>query len=88
MGSPLQPVTLSVEQITELNRKLSVLRHDINNKLTLIVAAMELIRCKPELADKMLATVTEQPMKISAAMSKYSKEFEKTLGITSPTPPQ
>ena len=51
MGLPSEPVTLSIEQLDELNRKLSNLRHDINNHLSLIVAATELIRHKPQIAD-------------------------------------
>ena len=39
MGLPAHPVTLTVEQIEDLNRKLSTLRHDINGDLALIVAA-------------------------------------------------
>jgi hypothetical protein len=82
MGLPTEPVTLSVDQIQELNRKMATLRHDINNNLTLIIAAMELIRTKPEMADKMFATMNEQPRKISTAMAKFSEEFERSLGIT------
>ncbi len=82
MGLPNEPVTLTVGQINDLNQKVSTLRHDINNNLTLIIAALELIRYKPEMADKMMATLNEQPMKISAAMTRFSEEFEKSLGIT------
>ena len=81
MGLPTEPVTLSAEQIDELNKKLSTLRHDINNNLTLIIAAMELIRFKPEMADRMMATMSEQPMKITTSMNKFSEEFEKFFGI-------
>lgn len=82
MALPTQPVTLTVEQIIELNKKVSTLRHDINNNLTLIMAALELIRYKPDMAEKMIATMSEQPMKISAAMTRFSEEFEKTFGIS------
>jgi hypothetical protein len=82
MGMPNQPVTLTVEQVADLNRKVATLRHDINNNLTLIIAALELIRFKPDMAEKMFATVTEQPMKITTAMAKFSEEFERTFGIT------
>jgi hypothetical protein len=44
MAFPTEPVTLSVGQLQELNRKLSDMRHDINNHLSLMVAALELIR--------------------------------------------
>jgi hypothetical protein len=84
MGLPNQPVTLSVNQIDELNRKLSTLRHDINNNLSLIVAAVELVRYKPELVERMVATLAEQPPRISKAINTFSGEFEKTLGITRP----
>ena len=44
MVLPDQPVTLTVEQIRELNQKLSTLRHDVNNNLALVIAAAEIIR--------------------------------------------
>jgi Cu/Ag efflux protein CusF len=82
MGLPSQPVTLTPEQLEALNSQLATMRHDINNYLSLLVAASELIRFKPQAAEKMLGTMGEQPKKISAAMNKFTAEFEKTLGIT------
>jgi hypothetical protein len=82
MRMPSKPVELSVEQIQDLNQKLSVLRHDINNQLSLILAASELIRHKPQMTDKMMATVAEQPPRITAAMAKFSEEFENAFGIS------
>lgn len=82
MGMPNGPVTLSVQQLEELSKKLSTLRHDINNHLSLIVAAAELIRMSPESANRMSATLSEQPPKISEEINRFSMEFEKTLGIT------
>ena len=84
MHLPSQPVTLTVEQIAELNRKLSTMRHDINNHLSLIVAAVELIHHKPQMAERMMATLSEQPAKITTAVTKFSAEFEHTMGITRP----
>ena len=82
MGLPNGPVTLSPEQIAELNKKLSTLRHDINNHLSLIVAAVELIKYNPEVANRMSGTLAEQPPKISEELSRFSSEFEKIFGIT------
>lgn len=84
MALPSKPVTLTVEQLTELSRKLSTLRHDINNNLSLIVAATELIKHKPQVADRMMGTLAEQPNKIMEALKKFSVEFEQALGITRP----
>jgi hypothetical protein len=74
-------VTISAEQLNELNRNLSSMRHDINNHLSLIMASLELIRYKPQMAEKMLASVSEQPAKINAAMVKFSAEFERILNL-------
>ncbi len=84
MGVPTNPVTLTPEQLTELNKKLSHMRHEINNQLALIVAAIELLRLKPDLRDRMLETLSQQPPKITTEMSKFSTEFERLYGITRP----
>ena len=84
MGLPSQPVTLSVEQLEKLNRDLANLRHDVNNTLSLIMAAVDLIRYKPHMTERMMATLTEQPPKILNSLGKFSTEFEKAFGITRP----
>lgn len=85
MRLPTEPVQFTVEQIKDLNTKLSILRHDINNNLSLIMAASELIRHKPQMAERMMATLVEQPPKITAAMTKFSAEFEQAFGIVRST---
>ena len=82
MGMPQTPVTLTPEQVAELNEKLSVTRHDINNNLSLIVAAVELLRRKPELAPRMIESISQQPDKIIAQMRAFSSDFEASLRIT------
>ena len=82
MPLPNQPVSLTVEQIAELSGKLSAMRHDINNHLSLIIAAVELIRYKPETADRMMTTLVEQPPRIAEALLKFSTEFERAMGIS------
>jgi len=84
MGLPSEPVTLTVEQLGELNRQLANMRHDINNSLSLVVAAAELIRHKPAVAERMMATLSEQPGKITACLNKFSTTFEQAFGITRP----
>jgi len=84
MGSPSEPINLTAEQIGELNRHLSTMRHDINNHLSLIMAAVELIRYKPQMGERMMVTLAEQPPKISEALRKFSAEFEGALQITKP----
>ncbi len=82
MGLPNDAVTLTPQQVSDLNQKLSNLRHDINNHLSLIIAAAELIRYKPESRERMTATLADQPAKIIGDLAKFSTEFERTFGIT------
>ena len=82
MTLPSAPVTLSVQQIEELNRQLSIMRHDINNNLSLIMAATEILRHKPQLLERMTGTLVEQPPKISHALGRFSAEFEKTFNVS------
>jgi hypothetical protein len=84
MPLPNQPVTLNVEQIGELRKKLSTLRHDVNNNLALVVAAAEIIRRKPESAERMWKGLTEKPQKIAEAVTQFARELEAMLGITRP----
>ncbi len=81
MALPIQPVTLSVDQIRDLNEKVSELRHDVNNYLSLLMTAQDLVRTRPEISERMFVTMTEQPKKISDAIRKFSDEFEKAMGI-------
>ena len=84
MPLPSESVTLTVAQLEELHKQLSNMRHDINNNLSLIIAAAELIRHKPQLAERMITTLGEQPARIMDAMTKFTSEFEHTLHITRP----
>jgi hypothetical protein len=81
MNMPTDPVTITPEQLKELNQHLCTMRHEINNQLSLIVAALELVRFKPDMRERMLETLGEQPSKITAQMATFSNEFERTFGI-------
>jgi aspartokinase len=84
MALPTEPVTFTPEQVAELNSQLSIMRHDVNNHVSLIMAAVELIRQKPQVAERMLNTVAEQPSKIAESIKKFSTEFSHAFGISRP----
>jgi uncharacterized protein YbaP (TraB family) len=81
MTSPCPSVALTIDEIEALNKQLSTMRHDINNHLSLMMAALELIRRKPDAAERMSGTIAAQPEKITEAMKKFSADFEAILGI-------
>ena len=84
MSLPTEPVTLGVEQIGELNRKLADLRHDMNNYASLILASAELLRRRPETAERMMANLMDQPPRIIASIKQFSSDLEAVLHITRP----
>ena len=75
---------MSVEQLNELNQKLSTLRHDVNNELSLMMAAAELIRRRPENAGRLLPTLVEQAPKVAESVAQFTRDMEKMVGITRP----
>jgi hypothetical protein len=46
------------------------------------MAAVELLRRRPEDAERMLKMLIEQPQKIAEAVAQFSGEVESLLGIT------
>jgi len=81
MARPIAPKTLSEHEVKDLKDKLAHMRHEVNNQLSLIVAAMEMIRFKPELRDKMLDNLARQPLQITEEIARFSTEFETALGL-------
>jgi hypothetical protein len=84
MPLPSEPVTLTAAQIAELNKKLADLRHEVNNNLSLIIAAAEIMRLKPESTARMQEGLTEKPHKIAEIVAKFSRDLETALRITRP----
>ena len=81
MALPTEPVTLNPQEIADLKQQLSVMRHDINNHLSLMMAAVELIKRKPDSAERMWKTLSEQPPKITDSMAQFSRTLELALRI-------
>jgi hypothetical protein len=84
MSLPNEPVTLNVAQLRELNEMLTILRHDVNNSLSLMMAALELVRRRPEGSSRMWGTLEEQPAKITESLAQFSSYLEETMGIKRP----
>jgi hypothetical protein len=79
MGTADESVNLTAEQARELGRRLRHMRHAINNHLSLIVAAAEIIRLKPEMVSRMAPTLLEQPQKITERIEEFSTAFDLVL---------
>jgi len=81
MTMPDGPLTLTPQQIEELNKKLSTMRHDVNNSLSLVAAVADLIKLDPSSATRRAATLSEQSGKIGEHLAKFTAAFDLALGI-------
>jgi hypothetical protein len=73
-------VVLSEAQVAELKEQLAVMRHDVNNHISLIMAAVELITRKPEAAARLASMMEGQPARVSASMKLFTAQLEAALG--------
>ena len=78
---PEGPVTLSEAQILALHQSLRDMRHDVNGRLAIIVAAAELIRLRPETTEERLKQLLDQPHKAAETITEFSRLFEGALGL-------
>ena len=81
MGQTGRNITLTPEQVEDLSRRLAALRHNANNHLATMVAALEVIRTKPDAAKRLVAGLLEQPPKILDEVRAFSADFETALKI-------
>ena len=82
MGIPKEPVAFDPAQVEALNAKLADMRHNVNNYLSLIIAAAELVKHKPDAASRMIEAIAQQPPRVIEEIRKFSEEFEASFGIT------
>jgi len=81
---PKTAKTLTREQVVELDRQLAKLRHAINNHLSLITAATEIMKLKPETAERMLGNISKQPPKIMEDLRNFTVVFDAAFDISRP----
>jgi signal transduction histidine kinase len=78
---PNGPVTLSEEQILALHQQLRNMRHDVNGRLAVIVAAAELMRLRPETTEERLKQLLDQPHQAAETIAEFSRLFEAAMGL-------
>jgi hypothetical protein len=81
MDGPSEPLTLTSEEVSELYHKLRAARHSINNSLSLIIAAAELVKLKPDAASRLIDQILSQPDRIVGELSQFGLEFETRMKL-------
>src|SRR2546426_547209 len=93
MASPTGPVTLSVQQLEELTKKLATLRHDVNNHLLLVTGRSPGAESDPDLVPPRPHPNVEQLRERAAKMSpeerqRFIRELQERRGLTGTNRPE
>ncbi len=80
MAQSPEPVTLRADEAASILAGLRTARHNVNNCLSLVIAAAELVKLKPQDAQRLADQILEQPDRIMAELRGFSAELEKRLG--------
>jgi hypothetical protein len=79
MAPSSESVRLSPADVLEIEKMLSDLRHNINNHLSLIAAAVELVRCRPDTIERMTKSIEEQPARIQQELRHFSERLSRLV---------
>ena len=74
-------MTLSPAEMAEILQCLKTARHNVNNSLSLVTAAAELVKLKPDAAERFSNQILQQPQRIMAELRQFSDDLEKRLGV-------
>jgi hypothetical protein len=83
MAAPGNPVTLSAAELDQLRSRLSTFRHAVNNQLSLMVTATELLRLKSESAGRLANSLARSEEKIGQEIKAFVEELEALLHLRS-----
>jgi hypothetical protein len=72
---------LTPAEIAEIHQRLSSFCHNVNNHLSLIMAATDLMRRKPEATERALEAMRVPPEEIARELRCFRSDLEKILGL-------
>lgn len=81
MEFPKEPVTLTPSELAQILEHHKTARHNVNNALSMIIAAAELVKLKPDAAERYSDKILEQPDRIIMELKSFGDELEKRLRV-------
>ena len=74
--------TLSAEELTELQKKFSEIKHSINNALAVMMALSEMSQRRPDYSEKLASTVLTKAPQIVSSLQEFTQALNEKAGIT------
>ena len=78
MSDPATPISL--EELTQLQRKFSEIKHSINNALAVMMALSEMSQRRPDYAEKLATTVLTKAPQIVSSLQEFTVALNEKAG--------
>ena len=76
-----EPVsTISQEEIAQLQKKFSEIKHSINNALAVMMALSEMSQRRPDYAEKLASTVLSKAPQIVTSLQEFTQALNEKAG--------
>jgi len=72
--------TLSPEELVQLQKKFSELKHSINNALAVMMALSEMSQRRPDYAEKLATTVLSKAPQIVSGLQEFTQLLNEKTG--------
>jgi hypothetical protein len=75
--------TLSPEELAQLQKKFSEIKHSINNALAVMMALSEMSQRRPDYAEKLATTVLSKAPQIVSSLQEFTLALNEKTGAKS-----
>jgi hypothetical protein len=73
--------TLSEEELVQLQKKFSEIKHGINNALAVMMALSEMSQRRPDYAEKLATTVLSKAPQIVSSLQEFTALLNEKAGV-------
>ena len=73
--------TLSPEELAQLHKKFSEIKHSINNALAVMMALSEMSQRRPDYAEKLATTVLSKAPQIVSSLQEFTQALNEKAGV-------
>ncbi len=75
--------TLSPEELVQLQKKFSEIKHSINNALAVMMALSEMSQRRPDYAEKLATSVLSKAPQIVSSLQEFTQTLNEKAGVKS-----
>jgi hypothetical protein len=74
-------LTITQEELVELQKKFSEIKHSINNALAVMMALSEMSQRRPDYAEKLASTVLAKAPQIVSGLQEFTQLLNEKAGV-------